>query len=419
MTSLNDTVSSDKPLDSSGRFPGPNNYQLLHTLPGGNSGYSTLHINETPPSTILLKDQLISLNGSPFEHDMLLPGLDSAAVMLQAMHGDQLTGLDHLDDWTAPAATWNPLNDKSEFLLQKHAEGVFSDTHSGCVVIGGGQPSCWTSEDVHQQEMSAAPDLGGLGSADLTLGELAQSACSPDKRKDLEATTSTGAAATQSLRRSHSEKHACKPCDSENSDAINDNYRDKHCLDINGNSPSKNLVSERRRRKKLNERLYSLRALVPKISKMDKASIVSDAISYVEDLQKQVDNIQADINALESGKGSSQQAPCHESDDATTVRRALFTTQFLEHRILELEVSQMEEQTYNLRIHCKKGPGVLVQLTSALEALDLEIVNANLTSVNDHVLNTVVVKVGNGEIMTQEELKRLALDVIPKFGLVF
>lgn len=49
---------------------------------------------------------------------------------------------------------------------------------------------------------------------------------------------------------------------------------------------------------------------------------------------------------------------------------------------------------YHLRIHCKKGPGVLVQLTSALEALDFDIVNANLTSVNDHVLNTVVVKVG-------------------------
>jgi UTP:GlnB (protein PII) uridylyltransferase len=48
---------------------------------------------------------------------------------------------------------------------------------------------------------------------------------------------------------------------------------------------------------------------------------------------------------------------------------------------------------YNLRIQCKKGSGVLVQLTQALESLDFEIMNASLTAVNDQMLNTFVVKV--------------------------
>ena len=53
----------------------------------------------------------------------------------------------------------------------------------------------------------------------------------------------------------------------------------------------------------------------------------------------------------------------------------------------------MENNTYHLMIHCKKGRGVLVQLTRALEALNFEIVNANLTAISDHILNTVVIKV--------------------------
>ncbi|PNX87849.1 transcription factor bHLH35-like protein, partial [Trifolium pratense] len=64
---------------------------------------------------------------------------------------------------------------------------------------------------------------------------------------------------------------------------------------------SKNIVSERNRRKKLNERLFALRAVVPNISKMDKASIIKDAIEYIQHLHEQEKIIQAEIMELELG----------------------------------------------------------------------------------------------------------------------
>ncbi|OMO87182.1 hypothetical protein COLO4_20756 [Corchorus olitorius] len=65
---------------------------------------------------------------------------------------------------------------------------------------------------------------------------------------------------------------------------------------------SKNIVSKRNRRKKLNERLFALRVVVPNIIKMDKASIIKDVIDYIQELHEQESRIQAEMMELETGK---------------------------------------------------------------------------------------------------------------------
>ncbi|GFZ09151.1 basic helix-loop-helix (bHLH) DNA-binding superfamily protein [Actinidia rufa] len=86
-------------------------------------------------------------------------------------------------------------------------------------------------------------------------------------------------------------------------EAFNSGYYDSSSPDgAQSSAASKNIVSERNRRKKLNERLFALRAVVPKISKMDKASIIKDAIDYIQELHDQERRIQAEILQLESGK---------------------------------------------------------------------------------------------------------------------
>nr|5GNJ_A Chain A, Transcription factor MYC2 [Arabidopsis thaliana]5GNJ_B Chain B, Transcription factor MYC2 [Arabidopsis thaliana]5GNJ_E Chain E, Transcription factor MYC2 [Arabidopsis thaliana]5GNJ_F Chain F, Transcription factor MYC2 [Arabidopsis thaliana]5GNJ_G Chain G, Transcription factor MYC2 [Arabidopsis thaliana]5GNJ_I Chain I, Transcription factor MYC2 [Arabidopsis thaliana]5GNJ_M Chain M, Transcription factor MYC2 [Arabidopsis thaliana]5GNJ_N Chain N, Transcription factor MYC2 [Arabidops len=52
--------------------------------------------------------------------------------------------------------------------------------------------------------------------------------------------------------------------------------------------PLNHVEAERQRREKLNQRFYALRAVVPNVSKMDKASLLGDAIAYINELKSKV-----------------------------------------------------------------------------------------------------------------------------------
>ncbi|KAG9151399.1 hypothetical protein Leryth_025497 [Lithospermum erythrorhizon] len=58
--------------------------------------------------------------------------------------------------------------------------------------------------------------------------------------------------------------------------------------------PMNHVEAERQRREKLNQRFYALRAVVPNISKMDKASLLADAITCITDLQTKIRLLEAE-----------------------------------------------------------------------------------------------------------------------------
>ncbi|GAB4841686.1 hypothetical protein Ancab_022408 [Ancistrocladus abbreviatus] len=66
--------------------------------------------------------------------------------------------------------------------------------------------------------------------------------------------------------------------------------------------PLNHVEAERQRREKLNQRFYALRAVVPNISKMDKASLLGDAITYITDLQMKIRMLEAEKEMMNTNQ---------------------------------------------------------------------------------------------------------------------
>ncbi|KAL9224264.1 hypothetical protein vseg_000320 [Gypsophila vaccaria] len=187
---------------------------------------------------------------------------------------------------------------------------------------------------------------------------------------------------------------------------------------------SKNIVSERNRRKKLNERLFALRAVVPNISKMDKASIIRDAITHIQELREQQQVIKSEISNLEKYKPKSKcnNSPCsidyYDNNNIPFVptnpnnkkKRVVADDDDQKHYFgsnrcsksssiddLEMRVSYVGEKTMVVSMTCSKKEGSLVKLCESFEALKLKIITAHITAFSGRLLKTVFFEVDEGE----------------------
>ncbi|KAK4354007.1 hypothetical protein RND71_026201 [Anisodus tanguticus] len=153
--------------------------------------------------------------------------------------------------------------------------------------------------------------------------------------------------------------------------------------------PLNHVEAERQRREKLNQRFYALRAVVPNISKMDKASLLGDAIAYITEMQKKLRDMEYEKEILGS---TSRDAPASESPNSET-----------QNRVADISIEAGSDEVI-VRVRCPLETHPVSRVIEVFKEAQVNVVDSKLAAGNDTVYHTFVVKSSGSEQLTKEKL---------------
>ncbi|KAK4804215.1 hypothetical protein SAY86_004032 [Trapa natans] len=172
-------------------------------------------------------------------------------------------------------------------------------------------------------------------------------------------------------------------------------------------TPMNHVEAERQRREKLNQRFYALRSVVPNVSKMDKASLLSDAVTYIKELRSKIDDLESKLRTQPLPQQQQKSVPSlPEVRPSVAAVNGHVGTYCAAGGRMEVEVKVVGTDAM-VRVQGPDSDHPAARLMQALRELQLHVQHASINSVKALVLQDVVVRVPEG--CSSEEFIRNAI----------
>ncbi|KAG8391983.1 hypothetical protein BUALT_Bualt01G0244400 [Buddleja alternifolia] len=164
-------------------------------------------------------------------------------------------------------------------------------------------------------------------------------------------------------------------------------------------APLNHVEAERQRREKLNHRFYALRSVVPNVSRMDKASLLSDAVSYIKELKSKVEELELQQQQVQVGNSNkklkTEAADTLDNQSTTTTVDQVGPTMSPSSSLLDVEVKIVGVDGM-IRVQSDTGNYPAARLMDAVRDLELQVHHASMSCVNELMLQDVVIRVPDG-----------------------
>ncbi|XP_057738906.1 transcription factor bHLH25-like isoform X1 [Arachis stenosperma] len=167
---------------------------------------------------------------------------------------------------------------------------------------------------------------------------------------------------------------------------------------LSSHQPHDHIIAERKRREKLSQRFIALSALVPGLKKMDKASVLGDAIKYLKQMQEKVSALEEEQKkkkTVESVVMVKKSQLCNDDEDSCSSET---------EPLPEIE-ARFCERNVLIRVHCEKKKGVIENTIIQIEKLHLKVINSSVLTFGNFALDiTIIAQMDMEFSMTVKEL---------------